>query len=120
MAKKDQETPTNEPKTKSRKATTIEGRESQLVSLAMDLAEKQLIEGTAKSQVITHFIKLGTIRSQIELEKLRRENELLEAKTENLKSAKRTEELYAEAMEAMKMYQGDFSNSVEDDYYDNY
>ena len=106
-------------KTTTRKARTIEGRENQLVSLAIDLAEKQLIEGTASSQVITHYIKLGTIRNRVELEKLRRENELLEAKTENLKSAKRVEELYADAMSAMRNYQGNQCDEEDDDdYYD--
>ena len=94
---------------KRRPALTPEARENQLVSLAVDLAEKQLLEGTASSQVITHFLKLGSIKGQIELEKLKRENELLSAKTESLQSAKHMEELYAEAIKAMRSYGGDTS-----------
>lgn len=89
-----------------RPALTPEARENQLVSLAVDLAEKQLIEGTASSQVITHYLKLGSTKAKAEMEKLERENELLKAKTEALKSAKRIEELYEDALKAMKNYSG--------------
>jgi hypothetical protein len=85
-------------------ASTPEGRENQLISLATNLAEKQLMEGTASSQVITHYLKLATVKEKLEREKLERENELLRAKTESLESAKRLEELYADAMRAMKSY----------------
>lgn len=89
---------------KFRPATTPEARENQLISLAVDLAEKQLREGTASSQVITHYLKLGSSRAELEKEKLRKENALLEAKTESLESTKRIEELYLGALEAMKNY----------------
>lgn len=89
-----------------RPASTPEGRENQMISLAVDLAERQLREGTASAQVITHFLKLATTREQLEKEKLERENELLRAKTEALESAKRVEELYANALSAMKTYSG--------------
>ena len=72
-----------------RRATTPEARENQLVSLAVDLAEKQLREGTASSQVISHYLKLGTSREQLEQERLRRENKLLEARVEAIESQKR-------------------------------
>lgn len=84
-----------------------EQRESQMVSLAVDLAEKQLLDGTATSQVITHYLKLGTARESLEREKIKHENDLLVAKKENLETAKRIEELYIQAMEAMKSYRGD-------------
>lgn len=90
---------------KIRPALTPEARENQLISLAVDLAEKQLIEGTASSQVIAHYLKLGSSKYKWERKKIQRETELLEAKTESLQSAKRVEELYAEAMEAFKGYQ---------------
>ena len=89
-----------------RPALSEENRENQLVSLAMDLAEKQLQEGTASSQVITHFLKAGTAKYEYELEKLRRENQLLEAKTEALQSSKNIEELYGNAIKAMRDYGG--------------
>lgn len=97
---------TSEPVRKIRPAISPDARENQLVSLAIDLAEKQLIEGTASSQVITHYLKLGTQKERLEREKLEKENELLRAKTEALKSAQRVEELYANALNAMRMYSG--------------
>lgn len=87
-------------------ATTPEGRESQLISAAIDLAEEQLLNGTASSQVITHFLKLATERERTERELLKRQLELTEAKTESLKSARRVEELYTDAIKAMKRYGG--------------
>lgn len=92
--------------TKSRPGLTPDAREKQLISLAVDVAEKQLREGTASSQVITHYLKLGTTRAQIEKEILMKQKELIVAKTENLQSAKRIEELYEKAMKAMRGYQG--------------
>jgi len=89
-----------------RPARTEENRESQLVSLAIDLAERQLIEGTASSQVITHYLKLGSTREKLEQERLRRENDLLTSKVEMLASAKRVEELYGAALDAMRAYSG--------------
>ena len=89
-----------------RPALTPEARENQMISLAVDLAERQLQEGTASSQVITHFLKLGTTKAELEKEKLERENELLRAKTESLQSAQRMEELYANAIKAMQRYSG--------------
>lgn len=89
-----------------RPALTPEARENQLISLAVDLAEKQLIEGTASSQVISHYLKLGSTKERLEKEKLEEENKLLRAKTEALQSAKRVEELYANAISAMRKYSG--------------
>lgn len=102
---------------KIRPALTPEARESQMMSLAVDLAEKQLMDGTASSQVITHFLKLATTKASLEREKLERENELLRAKTEALESAKRMEDLYASAINAMKRYSGQGgSDNNEQDY----
>lgn len=100
---------------KMRPALTPEARESQMMSLAVDLAEKQLMDGTASSQVITHFLKLATTKANLEREKLERENELLRAKTEALQSAKRMEELYANAINAMKRYSGQGGGSNDDE-----
>ena len=77
-----------------------------MIALAVDLAEKQLMEGTASSQVITHYLKLGSTKERLEKEKLIEENKLLRAKTENLQSMKRVEELYTEALNAMRNYAG--------------
>ena len=89
-----------------RPALTPEARENQMISLAVDLAERQLQEGTASSQVITHYLKLGSMRERLEREKLEEENKLLKAKTAQIQSMKRVEELYEEAIKAMRNYGG--------------
>lgn len=88
-------------------ATTPEARENEMVSLAHDLAEEQIREGIASSQVITHFLKLGSTRERLEQQRLEHENELTRVKIEALESQKRVEELYIEALEAMRQYSGD-------------
>ncbi len=85
-------------------AMTPEARENQLISLAVDLAEKQLKEGRASSQVICHYLKLASSKEKLEKELLEKQVELAGAKTEMIQSAKRTEELYANAIKAMKSY----------------
>ena len=92
---------------KRRPATTPEARENKLIALAVDLAEKQLMEGTASSQVITHYLKLGSTKERIEKEILEKQKDLIEAKTEALKSARRVEELYSDAIKAFGIYRGD-------------
>lgn len=104
---------------KIRPAITPEARENQMIALAVDLAEKQLIEGTASSQVITHYLKLATTKEKIEREILEKQKELIVAKTENLQSAKRIEELYSNALKAMQNYSGQ-TCSMEDDEDDDY
>lgn len=105
---------------KIRPAMSPEARESQMIALAVDLAEKQLLEGTASSQVITHYLKLGTTKERIEREILEKQKELIEAKTENLQSAKKIEELYTEALNAMRHYSGQDNRDSEDDEEDDY
>lgn len=90
-----------------RPAKTPEARENQLISLAIDRAEQQLIDGTASSQVICHYLRLASTKERLEKEILELQKELIAAKTENLKSSKRMEELYANAVAAMKDYTGD-------------
>ena len=114
MAKKKQSTPKEQPK-KIRPATTPEARENQLIALAVDLAEKQLLEGTASSQVITHYLKLGTQKEKIEREILEKQKELITAKTEALQATKRIEELYSNAIAAMKTYSGQNNDDDEED-----
>ena len=92
---------------KIRPALTPEARENQLIALAIDRAEQQLLDGTASSQVITHYLKLGSTKERLEREKLERENELLRAKAESIQSAQRIEELYKNALDAMRSYRGE-------------
>lgn len=88
------------------KARTPEARENQLINLAMNLVEKQLMEGTATSQVITHFLKLATVKEELENEKLKADLRLAEAKIDSIHSQSEIKELYVKAMDAMKRYAG--------------
>ena len=97
---------------KSRPGLTPESRENQLISLAIDLAEKQLREGSASSQVISHFLKLGSTTNMLEKETLAKNLELITAKTEAIKSGKVVEELYKSALEAMRRYSGNGNSDV--------
>ena len=89
-----------------RRATTLEGRENQLISLATDLAEKQMLDGSASASVIVHYLKLGTTREKLEQEKIRNENLKLQAMVKQVDSATNSEALYAEALKAMRAYSG--------------
>lgn len=104
----------------SRPALSEEARENRMISLAIDRAEQQLLDGTASSQVITHYLKLASMREKMKLENdiLERQKELITAKTEQLKSAKRVEELYADAMKAFREYSGqDDEEDISDEEY---
>ena len=95
-------------------ATTPEGRENQLGALAYDLAEKQLRDGTASSQVITHFLKMVSTKEKLEKEILEKQKDLITAKTESIQSAKRIEELYKDAMKAFSTYSGNKRGDEDD------
>lgn len=99
----------------TRKATTPEAREQQMISLAMDLAEQQLRDGTASSQVITHYLKLGSTKEKLEQQIMAEQKEYLEAKTQAMQSAKRIEELYDEAITAMRRYSGQLDTENDSD-----
>lgn len=105
MAKQKQTKPRRPP------ARTPEARENQMVNLAVDLAEKQLMAGTASSQVMTHYLKLGSTKERIEKEILEEQKTLLIAKTDAIHSAKKVEELYQNALDAMRAYSGAGSNA---------
>lgn len=89
-----------------KKALSPEARENQLISYATNLAERQLIEGTASSQVIVHYLKLGSTKEKLEKRLLEEQVKLAEAKTELLQSTQRMEQLYANAIDAMRRYSG--------------
>lgn len=95
-----------EHRTKRPPATTPEGRENQLISKAVDLAETQLENGTASAQVISHYLKLGSSREKLEQERLTEDVALMQAKREAMASAQRVEELYSAAIDAMRRYAG--------------
>jgi hypothetical protein len=110
VSKKDVE----QPKRRRLPATTPEARENQLIALAVDLAERQLSKGTASSQVITHYLKLGSTKERLEKELLKEQMELMKAKTEAIQSAKRVEELYVNALNAMRSYSGQRARTDDD------
>ena len=107
-----------EPIRRRRPATTPEAKENEMISLAHDLAEKQLRDGSASAQVVTHFLKLGSSREKLEQERIHLENNLLEAKAEALAAAQRVEELYMEALNAMRSYSGQNPMPSAEDYDD--
>lgn len=100
---------------RGRPALTPEARENQMIALAVDLAEQQLRDGSASSQVITHYLKLGSMREKLERERLEEENRLLKAKTKALASAEELKVVYEEALKAMKRYSGQGDDDGEDD-----
>lgn len=101
-------------------ADSPEERENQLISAAVNLAERQLLEGTASPSVITHYLRLASGRERLEREKLERENEVLRAKAEAYESNKRIEDLYSQAIEAMRSYSGydDIDNDDSFEFFD--
>lgn len=91
---------------KRRRSLDPEARENQLVALAYDVAEQQLLDGTISSQVLAQLLKAGSTKGKLEIAKLENETELLRAKTESIQSAARTDEIYKNALKAMKNYGG--------------
>lgn len=106
------------PRSRRPPATTPEARENQLINAAVDLAERQLQEGSASAQVITHYLKLGSSREKLEQERIQIENELAGARIELMRSQQRQEELIAEALNAMRSYTGTGPAIADDDYED--
>lgn len=90
----------------SRPPITPEAKESQMISLAMDLVEKRLRDGSASSQETTHFLKLATTKARKELEILQEQKKLIAAKTEELESRKETKAMFEAAIKAMRTYSG--------------
>lgn len=98
---------------------TPEGREKQIIAEAMNLAEQKILDGSANSQIICHFLKLGTAQAQYEMEKIKKENILLEAKAEAIKNGSNTDALYEEVINAIKGYRGEveYDTGEEDIFY---
>lgn len=98
--------PDDQPVKRLPRARTPEAREEQLAALAYDLAEQQFLDGTASSQVMVHFLKVGSTREKIELQKVKQETILVEAKVKDLANVEEMKKLYVEAMDAMRGYAG--------------
>lgn len=111
--------PPNPPSSRrSKPARTPEERENQLIALAVDLVEQRLLDGTASAQETTHFLKLASSKAKLECERLAKENKLLEAKTKALEDQADMKALYADAIKAMQLYNGQQANNYDD--YDDY
>lgn len=117
MAKVKTPNSSNSNKKQMRPALTPEARENQLISLAIDLVEQRLIDGTASAQETTHFLKLASRKAKIEVERAELENELIRAKTQSIKDQADMKTLYKDAIAAMRRYGGhDYDDEEEDDY----
>lgn len=120
MARVKSPTPSNSKKKPMRPAMSPEAREQQLISLAVDLVEQRLIDGTASAQETTHFLKLASKKAQLEAERAALENELIKAKTQSIKDQADMKALYKDAIAAMRRYGGHGSDDNEEDECDEY
>ena len=121
MARKKEITNEKDPndhiRRKRKPATTPEGRESQMVALAMDVAEERMRNGTASAAEIVHFLKLGSSKERLDQEDKKHDIKLKAAKTEAIQASQRIEELYTQALASMKKYSGqDDSEEEMEDY----
>lgn len=114
MARRKATEPTETPKSLP-PALTLEGRENQLIAAAYDLAEKRILEGTASSQELTYFLKMGSSKAVLERDRLREENKLLRAKTAALEAQADNAELLNKALKAFKSYRGESEEDEDDD-----
>lgn len=102
-------------------ATTLEGREDQLIAAAMDLVERRIRDSTASAQETVHFLKLGSVRNQLEQEELRGKAKVLQARIDDLESRRTGEDMYANALAAFKGYSGQVPvdpEADEEEFYD--
>lgn len=87
-------------------ASTPEGRENEMIMLAYQEVERRIRDHTATSQELCHFLKMGSEKERLEREKLEVEMELQRVRADSIESGKHMEELYNNAIAAMKMYSG--------------
>lgn len=99
-----------------RRARSPEARENQLMDLAVDLAEKQLSEGTASAMLITHYVRMASQKARLEQEKLQKEIEFLRAKTDAYEADRRSDEKYERALRAFSLYSGHPDESETDEW----
>lgn len=115
MARVKSPSSSNSNKKPMRPALTPEARENQLISLAIDLVEQRLLDGTASAQETTHFLKLASRKAKLEVERAELENKLIEAKTQAINDQADMKTLYKDAIAAMRRYSGHADESDEDD-----
>jgi hypothetical protein len=100
-------------------ARTPQEQENVLIDAAIDLAHRQIQDGTASSMVITHFLKLASSRERLEQERLRHEIALAETKRKEIESSMHIGELMEQAIIAMSKYTGN-TPAIEDAEFDEY
>ena len=100
---------------KFKPATSIKERQDQMISLAVDLAEEKLRNGTASSQIITHYLELATTKERLKEEMMEEQKKLITAKIGAVESHKEVEKLYSEALNAMREYSGNFGKGSDYD-----
>ncbi len=105
MSSRQQSNAEDEP-VRRKPAASREERENELIALAVDVVERRLRDNTATSQEVVHFLKLGSTRERLEQQRLKHETALIEARVNDLAATARIEELYKDAISAMKIYQG--------------
>lgn len=115
MARVKSPSPSSSNKAPMRPALTPEARENQLISLAIDLVEQRLTDGTASSQETTHFLKLASRKAKLEAERAELENELIKAKTQSIRDQADMKTLYQDAIKAMQRYSGHGGDEEEED-----
>lgn len=120
MARVKSPNPSNLNSKPIRPAIDPENREQQLISLAVDLVEQRLRDGTASAQETVHYLKLASSKTKVDLERAKLENELIRAKTQSIKDQADMKTLYLNAIDAMKRYSGHGSSAEEEDDYDEY
>ena len=99
-------------------ATTDERLENQIIADAMDLARKQIRDGTASAQVVTHFLKLGSSREKLEQLRIQEDITTAQAKREQMASSARTEEMMKDAINAFRSYAGENPDVLTTDEFD--
>lgn len=101
--------------TRHKPAITPEQEENEMIALAIDATRQRIMNGTASSAELVHYLKLGTVKARLENDKLREENELLKAKTSAIQSTGDYEKKFQEVLDALKMYRGE---TDDEEYYD--
>lgn len=92
-----------------------EARENQIISLAYDLVEQRLRDGTASAQEVTYWLRYGSRKDKLEQEMMEAKNEVLRAKADAIKAVEKSERMYAEAIRAFRAYGGEGDEEDYDD-----
>lgn len=89
-------------------------RERENMFLATELAAKQLRDGTAKAQVVTHYLRMSSPREDIERRMMEAKIALLEGQLAACQNDMATQALIIEALESLREYRGSGEVQYED------